>query len=64
MRQVSCCEVAGGVPRLVGPVPCRVMITDGWFAADLLPAVGSVSAVSDVTFGLGFGALRARVRRA
>jgi hypothetical protein len=48
----------------MGPVPCRVMITDGWFAADLLPAVGSVSAVSDVTFGLTFGALRARVRRA
>jgi ABC-type ATPase involved in cell division len=42
----------------------RALITDGWVAADLLTAVGAVAAVAFVTFGLAFGALRARVRRA
>jgi ABC-2 type transport system permease protein len=42
----------------------RALITDGWVAADLLTAAGAVAAVAFVTFGLAFGALRARVRRA
>src|SRR3712207_3370901 len=42
----------------------RALISSGWVAADLLPAIGAVAAVSVVTFGLAFSALRARVRRA
>ena len=43
------------MPRFVGPAPWRVGITDGWIAADLLPAIGAVAAVSVVTLGLAFG---------
>ncbi len=42
----------------------RALISDGWIAADLLRAVGAVAAVSVISFGLAFAALRARVRRA
>jgi ABC-2 type transport system permease protein len=41
----------------------RALITEGWVASELLPALGAVAAVGCVSFGLAFSALRARVRR-
>jgi ABC-2 type transport system permease protein len=41
----------------------RALLTDGWDASVLLPAVAAVLGVGVVTFGLAFSALRARVRR-